>query len=160
LAAKLELPRLELDAVRHQKDWEPLPDADFIRAVTSFVDQDGWVVDGNYFSEVTEAVVWPAADTVVWVDLPKWAVMRRVVSRTLKRLVVREELWNGNRERITDILSWDPHRSIVRWSWTRYDVVRERYGAAMTDPRWRHLTFVRLRSHSEISGFLGDDHPA
>jgi adenylate kinase family enzyme len=29
-----------------------------------------------------------------------------------------------------------------------------RYGAAMTDPRWAHLAFVRLRSAREAAAFL------
>jgi adenylate kinase family enzyme len=158
LASKLELPHLELDAIRHQRDWEPLPDAEFARRVRSFVSQDGWVLDGNYFAQVTEAVVWPAADTVVWVDLPKPVVMRQVVFRTLERGVLRRELWNGNREKLRDTLGWDPYRSIIRWAWTSYEPLSERYAAAMGDQRWEYLTFIRLRSRQEMRRFLEDHH--
>ena len=34
----------------------------------------------------------------VWLDLPKATVMRRLIWRTVRRAVTREELWNGNRE--------------------------------------------------------------
>ncbi|MBO0729539.1 MAG: hypothetical protein J2P57_09785 [Acidimicrobiaceae bacterium] len=154
LAARLGLPLLELDAIRHQKDWEPLPDAEFVEQVSSFVCQDCWIVDGNYFSLVTEPVVWPAADTVILVDPGRVVVMRQVVWRTLKRWLLRQELWNGNREKLRDVLHWDPYRSIIRWAWTSYRPNRERFEAAMADPRWKHLTFTRLRSAAEIRHFL------
>lgn len=34
---------------------------------------EGWIVDGNY-SERIRGISWGAADTVVWVDLPRGAV--------------------------------------------------------------------------------------
>jgi adenylate kinase family enzyme len=154
LAAKLSVPRLELDAVRHQPDWQDLPDAEFRERVARFVAQDGWVVDGNYFAVVTEAVVWPAADTVVWIDLPRRTVMRQVIWRTLKRAVIREELWNGNRERLREVLSRDPYKSVIRWSWTSYEPIRERYRAASVEPRWRDLTFIHVQSHHEMRRLL------
>lgn len=161
LASKLGLPYLELDALRHQPGWRELPDAQFLELVSRFVKQDGWVVDGNYFSIVTEPAVWPAADTVIWIDLPKAAVMRQVIWRTLKRGVLRQELWNGNRESLRDMLRWDPYKSIVRWSWTSYEAVRGRYQATMNDERWQHLGFVRLRSRHEMRRFVdGLDPPA
>lgn len=153
LATQLGLPRLELDAIRHQPNWEPLPDADFADQVKRFTEQDGWVVDGNYFSVVTEPIVWPRADTVIWIDLPRRTVMRQLTARTARRAATREELWNGNRERLRDILSWDPNRSVLRWSWTTHARNRERYEATMRDPRWQDLDFIRLRTRTEVDDF-------
>lgn len=148
------MPRLELDAIRHQPDWVPLADAEFVRQVSSFVTRDAWIVEGNYFDLVTEPVVWPAADTVVWIDLPRARVMRQVVQRTLKRWFFREELWNGNRERLRDTIRWDPQQSIVRWAWTSYERNQVRCQAARADPRWEHLTFIRLGSSEETRRFV------
>ena len=38
-----------------------------------------WVIDGNYTSQVKD-LVWARADTVVWLDLPRRTVMRRIIS--------------------------------------------------------------------------------
>jgi hypothetical protein len=70
------------------------------------------VVDGNYRAVVPD-LVWARADTVVWLDLPRRTVLRRVTWRSLRRVVRREELWNGNRETLATVLSWDPKRSVV-----------------------------------------------
>lgn len=154
IAANLDLAHLELDSLRHQPGWRELPDADFVEQVSKFVEQDGWVIDGNYFSVVTEQVIWPAADTVIWIDLPKATVLRQVTWRTLKRGFLRQELWNGNREQLKNLFRWDPHKSIIRWSWTSYASVRDRYQSAMSDPRWQELAFTRLRSPDQMRHFV------
>ncbi|HEY9473259.1 MAG TPA: hypothetical protein VIS06_05325 [Mycobacteriales bacterium] len=153
LAERLGVPYLELDAVYHQPGWVPLPDDELRAAVGRFTAGPGWVVDGNY-SAVREDMVWPRADTVVWLDLPRRVVFRQVVGRTLARATTRRELWNGNRERWRNMLSLDPQRSIIMWSWTRHHRYRRRYQDAARDPRWAHLRFVRLRSRRQVSEFL------
>jgi adenylate kinase family enzyme len=153
LADRLGLPLLELDALRHQADWEELPDDEFVARTKAFVAGDGWVVDGNY-RVVRETTVWPTADTVVWLDFSRPVVMRQLVGRTARRTVTREELWNGNRERIGSALSWDPSKSVIRWAWTQHDNYVRLYSEARNDPRWAHLRFVRLTSRREIAELL------
>ena len=163
LAARLGVPHVELDALFHLPEWGELPADEFRRQVADLTAADGWVVDGNYLT--ARDVVWGRADTVVWVDPPRALVMFRVVSRSVARVVFRRDLWNGNRERWSSLLSTDPAKSIVAWSWTQHRAYRDRYSAAMSDPAWAHLTFVRLRSASDTAGLLsslghrGDDVP-
>jgi adenylate kinase family enzyme len=154
LARRLGLEHVELDSINHQADWQPLPPDELRRRVVARLDAaaEGWVVCGNYQS-VLDAV-WERADTVVWLDLPRGTVMRRVVGRTMRRTISRRELWNGNREPLTGMVRWDPERSIVRWAWTRHDMYRERYEAAMADPATRHLAWVRLQRASDVGAWL------
>ncbi len=152
LAERLGVPSVELDSIFHQPDWTPLPLEEFRARVDDVTEADGWVVDGNY--SAVRDLVWRKADTVVWLDLPRRVVMPQVVSRTLRRQILRTELWNGNREEWRDLFSRDPERSIILWSWTNHTKYRDRYLAAMSDPTWRGLTFVRLRSHADAERFL------
>lgn len=69
-------------------------------------------------------------------------------------VVSQEELWNGNRERASNLTSGDPHRSILRWAWTRFRPYRDRYETTMNSPRWDHLCFVRLRSSRQVARFM------
>ena len=97
LALVLGAAFLELDSVQHQADWTPLPVEEFRARVALVADGECWVIDGNY-SRVQD-LVWARADTVVWLDLPRRVVMRRIIWRSVWRVAGRTELWNGNRER-------------------------------------------------------------
>jgi adenylate kinase family enzyme len=154
LAASLGVPHLELDSVFHQPGWEPLAQDEFRRLVTARAGEDGWVIDGNY--SAVRAIVWARADTVVWLDLPRRTVMRQVAWRTVRRAATRQELWNGNREPLTNFLSWVPEKSIISWAWHSHAKYRTRYGAAAADPASAHLTFIRLASRRDITRFLAD----
>ena len=144
LAQRLGVAHIELDAIFHLAGWRELPEADFQAQVMREVAADGWVVDGNYAA--VRDLVWDRADTVVWLDLPRHLVMRRVTWRTISRMALRRRLWNGNRELLSNLLSANPERSIILWSWTRHGVYRRQYTAAMADPRWSHLRFIHLTS--------------
>jgi len=154
IAESLGYPSLELDGVYHQPNWEFLPDDEFRAAVDTFASGDTWVIDGNYSSHGVLDLVWSRADTVVWLDPPKSVVMQRVVSRTLRRSVTREVLWNGNREPLTNLYKWNPEDNIIRWAWTRFDLVRDKYEHLTTDPTNAHLTIIRLRTQNEADTFL------
>jgi len=148
LAASLDVPFLELDAIFHQPGWTDLPRDDFRMQIREALGTDGWVVDGNY--SAVQDLVWERADTVVWLDLP-----RRVVLRTLRRAITRERLWNGNREPLTNFYRLDPDENIIRWTWVKHPEYVERYRAAARDPENAHLRFVRLNSQHEIDAFVG-----
>lgn len=154
LASALNLPRLELDSFNHQPGWTELPHDQFQDAVTAFAADDRWVVDGNYTSHGMKDVLWPLADTFVWLDIPRRVAMRRVVLRTIRRVTTREELWNGNREPLTNLYSRDPEKSIVVWAWTRYDHVRDEYERCIRDGTWSRADLHRLKSQKEVDRFL------
>jgi hypothetical protein len=99
-------------------------------------------------------LVWARADTVVWLDLPRLVVTVRVIRRTIGRVALRRRLWNDNRERLREVISLDPQRSIVAWAWKMHPTYATRYGAAASDPQWAHLRFVRLTSNRDIEAFL------
>jgi len=154
LAERLGAPHLELDALFHQPDWRELPSEDFRARVAAFVAAERWVVDGNY--SVVRDLVWGRADTVVWLDPPRWLVMRRIIRRTLRRVVLGTELWNGNRERWTNLLRLDPDKSIIAWSWSQHHAYRRRFAAAVEDPANAGITFLRVRGVRGIAGLLNE----
>ena len=154
LAASLGVPHLELDSVFHQPGWESLPEGEFQRLVTERTSEDGWVIDGNY--SAVRPIVWARADTVVWLDPPRRTVMRQVAWRTARRAVTQQELWNGNREPLSNFLRWAPEKSIISWAWHNHAKYRTRYGAAAIDPANAHLTFIRLTSRADVARFLAD----
>lgn len=157
LSEALEVPHLELDSIFHQPGWQPRDPSDFRRDVAGFVAQDGWVVDGNYGA--VRDLVWDRADTVVWLDPPRAIAMLQVVSRTLRRVLLRRELWNGNREVLSNLWQRNPEENIVLWTWKTHGRTRARYEAAREDPRWSNIRFVHLRNRKEVMGFVVELRP-
>lgn len=156
IARALGVPNLELDAVFHQPDWEPLGTGEFRRIVSDFTAAEAWVVDGNYGA--VRDIVWDRADTVVWVDPPRHLVMRQLIARTLRRMATKEELWNGNRERWRYLFRRE--ESVILYAWMSHSKVRARYFAAQADPANAHLTFLRLRTPAEAAVLIRELAPA
>lgn len=146
------MPHVELDAIYHQPGWTPLSDEEFKARVDAATDGQDWVVDGSY--SVVRDIVWDKTDTVVWFDLRYLRAMARTIGRTLRRTVTRQELWNGNREPLSNLWSFKPEKSIIAWAATRHGLYRRRYSEAGQDPRWAGLRFVRLRSQAEADRFV------
>jgi adenylate kinase family enzyme len=151
LSRRLGVPWLELDSVFHQPGWQELELPEFRRRVAEFVAGEAWVVDGNY-AHVRDLVL-RRADTVIWLRLPRRVVMRQVLQRTAGRILLRRELWNGNRESLRSSLSTDPERSIVAWAWTTHRRYDAEYDAIALSPPAGQRWFV-LRSRRDVGAFL------
>jgi len=152
LATRLAVPHLELDAIYHQADWRPLEPAKFRLEVAQRLAGPAWVVDGNY--SVVSDLVLARADTVVWIDISRASVMRQLAGRTLRRGLLRVELWNGNRERLGSMVSRDPEKSIMLWAWRNHDKYARRYAELVSRSGAPRPTVVQLRSRREMDAFV------
>lgn len=158
LADVLGLTHIELDALFHQAGWTASTPQDFqarISQAMATADQttDGWTTCGNYES-ASGALHHQNADTIIWLDLPRHLVMRRVLWRTLSRAVTRQELWNGNREPLTNFYKWDPEQNILRWTWIKHARYRKQNLRSCRDGTWAHATVHRLCTPDEVADFL------
>ncbi|CAO5238095.1 putative adenylate kinase [Frankia sp. AgKG'84/4] len=146
LAAALAVPHVELDALHHGPGWVPRPA--FAADVDAATSAPAWVVDGNY--SAVQDLVWSRADAVVWLDPPRWLAEWRLIRRTAARLLLRRDLWNGNRERWRDVPRADHP---IRWSWRKHAVYRARYAERFATET-RERVRVRLRSRSEVEAWF------
>ncbi|HAW94937.1 MAG: adenylate kinase [Phycisphaerae bacterium] len=153
LGDALEIPRLELDALHHQADWTPLERERFRQAVDEFMrHHEDWIIDGNY--EAVADLVRSRCTDIIWLDLSLPRVLLRLFIRSLRRSVGRVELWNGNRERLRDLCSLDPERSMVTWALQTHARHPARFEALRTDPTLSHVTFHRIRSPREAADLV------
>jgi shikimate kinase len=90
-AQRLGVPFVELDALVHGPGWAETSDEDLRALVEPIVRSDGWVIDGTYRCKLG-TLVYDAADTIVWLDLPLHVWVRRLLRRTGRRLSGRERL--------------------------------------------------------------------
>ena len=147
IAAATGIPRTEIDALFHHAGWTPNPR--FAEEAQALADSPRWVTEWQYAP--ARPVLAARADLLVWLDLPRAVVLLRVVRRTLRRRLLRVELWNGNLEPPLRTFLTDPEH-IVRWSMSTYCIYPERVREALAEhPR---LRLVRLRSNRDARRFL------
>lgn len=71
LAASVGVPHVELDALYFGPDFSTVPLSVLRERTSAAIAGDRWVTDGN--KSAVRDLVWPRADTVIWLDYP-WAV--------------------------------------------------------------------------------------
>jgi adenylate kinase family enzyme len=155
LAARLGARHIELDALHWDPNWTEAPWDVFRERLAPALATDRWVVDGNY-SRVRD-LTWGRADTLVWLDYPLLLTLVRLTRRTIRRVVRRELLWNGNRERLWVQFTRD---SLFVWALTTHARRRREILASLADPAFTHLTTVRLRSPRQAAKWLSAVAPA
>ncbi|MGJ3237848.1 MAG: AAA family ATPase [Anaerolineae bacterium] len=152
LATCLRLSHIELDALHWDADWQAPPHEAFIERVQGAMDNApvGWTMDGNY--SMSQAITWPRADTLIWLDYPRHIVMWRITLRTIRRVFTRQELWNGNRESFRNAFA--SKDSMILWAYNTYQRNRQRYSAVFTSDHHPHLTMIRFTHPRQTEAWL------
>lgn len=144
LGDRLGLPVIHLDVLFWGPGWVDTPVEVWRARQGELVAGDAWIIDGNHGQ--TMEVRLAAADTVVFLDLPRWLCLWRVVRRSLAyRGRVRLDRAAGCEERLD--------RAFLRWVWTYPKTGRPQALAAIAahagQARVLHLT-----SRGQIRAFL------
>jgi len=131
LSSDLGLPVIDLDDCYWRQT--PVPTEDEWEARhRELIEHECWIISGDYRA-VADAR-FSAADTVVWLDLPRTTCLYRA---TLRRL-------NGNPAPLLDC--W-------RWIWRYANRGRHETATALANPRLT-CTIYRLRSTRAVTSFL------
>jgi adenylate kinase family enzyme len=152
LASILGVPRVELDELNWGPNWTPFDDATFTQRVAAATSGDAWVVDGNYGGRGARDIIWPRADTVVWLDLPLHVTLTRLWRRSVGRIRSGEKLWSGNRETFRNtFLSRD---SLFVWALKSYRRRKRIYRDLLARPENAHLEVHHLTSAADAERWL------
>jgi adenylate kinase family enzyme len=150
IADRLGIPHIEMDAFFWQAEWGETPDEELLPRVDEATDGPAWVLDGNYSR--TRPIVWPKADTIVWVDYSFPRVFGQLLSRTIRRAATRKPMWGGCVESLR--LSFFSRKSILLWCLQTYWRRKRNYPEIIARPEHAHLNVVRLRSPRETKAWL------
>ncbi|MGI8973358.1 MAG: hypothetical protein ACR2HI_04180 [Gaiella sp.] len=104
------------------------------------------MIDGGYQGKLGELVL-EAADLVVWIDLPRRVWLPRLVRRTARRIITRQELWAGNRETLRGALVG--RDALLPFALRSFRRRRREYLA-----RLARFTTVRLRTQAEVDSLV------
>jgi adenylate kinase family enzyme len=146
LAARLDVPCVELDALVHGPGWTETPDDELRRLIEPVLRSDGWVIDGVYDRKLGWLVL-DAADTVVWLDLPLHVWLPRLLRRTFGRIRRRETLWHGERESLRAAF-WG-REALVPYALGTHRARRRRWPEELA-----RYPVVRLRSTAAVESWL------
>lgn len=150
IADRLNYDHLELDAIHWLPDWQEAPWEVIREQVSQRTAQDNWVCDGNY-SRLRD-ILWPRADTLIWLNYPFMTVFWRLLKRTLQRSFGRVELWNGNHESLR--ISFLSRDSILLWLFKSYPRHLQEYPQLLALPENAHLKVLRFRSPQAAQAWL------
>ena len=142
LSVVIDGPFVELDALNWGPNWTMVTTEQFRAGVTAATAGERWVVDGGY--SAARDLLWPRTDALIWLDYPLWVNFWRLFWRSWRRILSKEELWNGNRESFrTSFLSRD---SLFVWVVQSHRKRRREYERLLASPQYAALPVVRLRS--------------
>jgi hypothetical protein len=144
LAAALGIPHVELDALYFGPDFSTVPLSVLRERTSAAIAGDLWVTDGN--KSAVRDLVWPRADTIIWLDYPfvvsLWRLGKRALWRTSelkaqaaqsgKRTGLPRQLLSAAKGVLTALRS---HMG-----------QRREYPLMFAQPENQHLAVVRLRS--------------
>jgi hypothetical protein len=133
LGTSLGLPIFDLDDCYWRQTPQPT-DEEWAAIHRALIHREQWIISGDYRA-VADAR-FAAADTVVWLDLPRSTCLFRATLRRLK----------GNSSPLLDC--W-------RWIWRYPDHGRQETERSLSNPRLS-CTMYRLRSTRDLTVFLAD----
>jgi len=143
-AQRLHLPFVDSDSFFWQARWQPASQDALQEQVFAATSGNAWVFDGNYLW--LRHTLWQRADTIVWLDFSLPIVVGRVCWRNSRRIIGREQLWNGNRE------NWRRAWSGIQHTWSTYQVKRSTYPQLLSE--FPHLHIIHLRSPRQAKQWL------
>ncbi len=82
LGEKTGLPVVHLDLHFWHPGWIGTPDPIWQEKMEALVKPSKWIIDGNY--RRTLGVRWQTADTVIFLDLPRWVCALRAIRRRIE----------------------------------------------------------------------------
>jgi adenylate kinase family enzyme len=144
LGERLGLPVIYLDALFYRPDWAE-GDAEVFRTrLTAAMDGGCWISEGNFIAKTAEMRL-PMADTVIWIEQPRWLSCWRTIVRGVKAETGRADQAPGCRNSID--------RHLLRFIWNFDATDRPEIDAAIA--LWAlHASVIRLRGDAAIRGFL------
>ena len=144
LARRTGLPVIHLDREYWQPGWQHMPEPEWEAKVATLVQGERWIIDGNYGGTMHLRIA--AADTVVFLDIPRLVCTWAVITRWLRfRRSSRPDMAPGLNDKL-DL-------AFLRWIWgyanTRRPGILPQLGELPATTR-----VVRLTSRAAMREFL------
>lgn len=106
LSAYYHIPLLYLDTVQFEADWKVRDKEEAVSIVTKFMENDNWVIDGNYASFLQSRRL-KEADYIIYMAFSRWSCLLRALNRYHRyKNTERESMADGCIEKIDLAFIW------------------------------------------------------
>jgi adenylate kinase family enzyme len=140
-----ELPVVHLDRLYWKPGWIETAKDEWREIVKREIAKPEWIIDGNFGG--TREMRMRAADTIIFLDLPRWLCLYRIVKRRLAHIGrSRPDMGEGCIEKL------DPE--FIAWVWNYRRQSGQRALEELKTMNDKAIVF--LRSTGEVSAFLKD----
>jgi len=134
---------IHLDQEYWRPNWEKTPTDEWEAKVAAMLERDSWIMDGNFGG--TREMRMRAADTIIFLDLPRHICLYRILKRTIKYYGrSRPDMTEGCNERF-DL-------EFILWVSNYPNATRDRVLSAVG--AFPDKSFIRLRTNAEIAEYL------
>lgn len=132
-----------LDRIHWMAGWKPIEDDEFVEKQQEIFSEHSWIIDGNYQTTLNLRI--DAADTVLFLDLPRRLCLFRALKRsTLFRNVERTDMAEGCPEKVNmDFLKWI-------WNYKKRD--RPKTIEALNNSAGKNI--IILKTSKEVRDFI------
>lgn len=136
---------LYLDQIYFLPNWVERDRKEAIQVVINFMNQENWILDGNYPSFVQEERV-QKADLILYFNFPRITCLIGVIRRYLANLhQTRESMAAGCEEKLDlEFIKWVLYDGRIKETRQRYKQICDQY---------RHKTHI-FTSHKQVAKFL------
>lgn len=142
LANRLSLPLVLMDSLMWKPGWEYVGDEETVRLLDAESFKPQWVIEG-YITKGARTFVFERADTIVYLDYPRWVAALRYLKR-----------WWSHRREPRPELAGSPERfsfKFLKLVWTKGEAISLRQYLRAVEPQSKIIT---LKSPKEASQFL------
>ena len=144
LAAALGIPHVELDALYFGPDFSTVPLSVLRERTSAAIAGEFWVTDGN--KSAVRDLVWPRADTILWLDYPFVVSLWRLGKRALWRTsVLKTQAAQSGKKTGLPRQLFSAAKGVLTALRSHMGQRRE-YPRMFAQPENQHLAIVRLRS--------------
>lgn len=79
-----QIPKLHLDQIFFEPNWQPRPEKEFVKTLEDFLlSNQEWIMDGVYSRYLFEKRL-ELADQIIFLNFPRWASFGRILKRYLR----------------------------------------------------------------------------
>jgi len=144
LAEHYGLPVIHLDRHYWLANWTPRANEEWDLMVEQFAEQEQWIIDGNYSR--TMDIRLSRADQVIYLDMPTWLCLYRIVKRRIMYHKKRRPDMNESCDEKLDL-------EFVKWVWNYRKRSRAHTIQKLKEAAGRSEVII-LKSQREVKQYI------